>query len=318
MTTKQSLSVIILSFNEAIHIRRAVQSALTVADDVLVVDSHSTDSTVYTAREAGARVLRHKWVNYATQFNWALCHGDIHSDWVMRLDADEYLSEDLARMLQEVLRDAKEDVGAFEVNLRIIFLGKEIRHGGGSSLWLTRLWRNGWAHCENRWMDEHIVLERGSIQRIKCSIIHHSLKTLSWWIDKHNGYATREALDVLRDVYDTNQSAGGSYTLNRQAARKRLTKVLLYEKLPMQLRAWAYFAYRIIVRIGFLDGPRGILYHTLQGLWYRLLVDAKLTEVLITARRDGCSIPEAVERALGVQWSTWQLEPSDRQQGMHA
>ena len=192
-----TLTVLILTYNEALHIERCVRSAQRVADEVLVVDSYSTDATADTARRLGARVLQNGWTNHATQLNWSLQNGSIHTDWVMRLDADEFLDDRLLGSLRRALSEAPEAVGGFEVNRRIRFLGREIRHGGMAPLWVTRVWRNGWARCEARWMDEHIVLSRGRISRLPGAIVDDNLNTLTWWTQKHNLYASREAVDLL-------------------------------------------------------------------------------------------------------------------------
>lgn len=192
-----TLTVLILAYNENLHIERCVRSAQRVADEVLVVDSYSTDATADIARRLGARVLQNAWTNYATQLNWSLQNGSIHTDWVMRLDADEFLDDRLLGSLRRALSEAPEAVGGFEVNRRIRFLGREIRHGGMAPLWVTRVWRNGWARCEARWMDEHIVLSRGRISRLPGAIVDDNLNTLTWWTQKHNLYANRDRKSVV-------------------------------------------------------------------------------------------------------------------------
>jgi len=220
----QGLSVVILTFNEALHIERCICNARRVADEVLVVDSYSTDDTVARAQRLGARVLQNPWTNHATQMNWALDNGGIRSEWVMRLDADEVLDERLLTDLRDRLAAASGDIGGFEVNRRIRFMGREIRHGGMAPLWVTRFWRNGWARCEARWMDEHIVLSRGRISRLPGAIIDDNLNTLTWWTQKHNLYANREAVDLLDRRYELGLAEQAASGLNRQARVKRWLK----------------------------------------------------------------------------------------------
>ena len=297
----QGLSVVILTFNEALHIERCIRSARRVADEVLVVDSYSTDDTVARAQRLGARVLQHPWTNHATQMNWALDNGGIRSEWVMRLDADEFLDDRLLGSLPRALSETPEDVGAFEVNRRIRFMGREIRHGGMAPLWVTRIWRNGWAHCEARWMDEHIVLNRGRISRLPGAIIDDNLNTLTWWTQKHNLYANREAVDLLDRRYGLGLAEQAASGLNRQARVKRWLKNRVYARLPLGVRPWLYFFYRAVLRLGVLDGARGMMFHTLQGLWYRLLVDAKVAEVQRAMAENGVNPPDAIRQVLGIE-----------------
>lgn len=294
----RDLTVFILTFNESQHIERAIRSAQRVAAEVLVVDAFSADDTVSRAQRLGARVIQHAWTNHATQVNWAITHGDIRSDWIMRLDADEFLDDELATGLSVALRAAHDGIAGFDINRRIRFLGHDIRHGGMSPLWVTRIWRNGQARCEARRMDEHMMLTTGTTGRLRGLIIDENLNSLSWWTQKHNRYASHEAIELLRRNAAPPTADEEGAGLNPQARRKRLLKNRVYARLPLGMRAWLYFLYRVVLRLGFLDGARGMIFHTLQGLWYRLLVDAKIAEVNARMARDGCVLEEAVRRAL--------------------
>ena len=298
-----SLTVIILTYNEALHIERCIRSAQQVAREILVVDSGSSDETADRARTLGARVLQNPWTNHATQMNWALDHGHIRTDWVMRLDSDEFLDETLAGILMEALTAAPVDVAGFEITRRIRFMGREIKHGGMAPMWVTRLWRSGWARCESRWMDEHMVVSRGRVARLSGGIIDENLNSLTWWTQKHNAYASREAVDLLDAKYRLGLGDEGTEGLNRQARIKRWLKTRLYSRLPLGVRPWLYFFYRAFFRLGFLDGSRGMLFHTLQGLWYRQLVDAKVTEVEDAVLQRGCDIRKAIHDVLGIDLS---------------
>ena len=273
------LTVIILTYNEAVHIRRCLESALRVASEVIVVDSGSNDGTQEIARQAGVRVLHHEWMNHAYQLNWAIENGGISTEWVMRLDADEYMDERLAQEIRRNIALAPDDVTGFEVRRLVVFQGKRIRFGGGVSPGrVLRLWRRGKARCEQRWMDEHMILLEGHSRFLRGTLYDHSLKTLTWWVEKHNRYANREAVDLLNKKYRFLPDESIPKGLTRTAKIKRLLKNEIYRKLPGGLRAILYFIYRIVFRLGLLDGSRGMTFHFLQGLWYRLMVDMKVTE----------------------------------------
>lgn len=294
------LTVVVLTYNESLHIARCIRSAQRVANEVLVVDSYSTDDTVYQARGLGARVLQNPWTNHAAQLNWALDNGDIAAKWIMRLDADEFLDETLVASLGKALDTAAVDVGGFEVNRRIRFMGREIRHGGMAPLWVIRFWRMGWARCEERWMDEHMLLNRGRVARLPGALVDDNRNSLSWWTQKHNAYASREAVELLGLRYGLQLSVEPAAGLNRQARLKRWLKSNVYSRLPLGMRPWLYFFYRAVLRLGILDGTHGMMFHTLQGLWYRSLVDAKVGEVERLQREEGLELQQAIRHVLEI------------------
>lgn len=295
-----TLTAIILTLNESLHIERCVCAARSMADEVLVVDSYSTDDTVVLAQRLGARILQHPFNNHADQLNWTLENGQIRTDWIMRLDADEYPDDRMASSLRSTLSQAPSDVGGFEVNRQVWFLGRIIRHGGMSPMWVTRIFRNGWARCETRWMDEHMVLSKGRVERMEGNIIDNNAKSLTWWTQKHNLYSNREAVHLLNTRYNLGIADEAGEGLNPQARHKRWLKKNVYSRLPLSLRAWLYFFYRAIFRLGFLDGPRGMMFHALQGLWYRLLVDAKVAEVELAMQQHGLGPQQAILQILGI------------------
>jgi glycosyltransferase involved in cell wall biosynthesis len=309
-TALASLTAIILTFNEHLHIRRCIENVRQVASHVVVVDSGSTDDTVAIAQSLGAIVLTNPFVNHAVQFNWALDHALIETEWVMRLDADEYLDARLLAQLPGTLAGATTEVKAFSVRRPTTFLGRRIAHGGMSP-WLLRFWRRGAARCELRWMDEHMLLvDGGEVRRLPGNIVDHNLNNLSWWADKHNRYASREACDLLMLRDRSRVRTHAATDPGGQAGLKRVMKERVYSRLPLGLRPWLYFAYRLILRGGFLDGYRGMMFHTLQGLWYRLLVDAKVMQVERLIRHEGLSIEQAVREALGIELAAHPVDPS--------
>lgn len=295
------ITAIVLTFNEEKHLARCLRSIQGVASDVFVIDSFSTDRTVEIAKELGAQILQHKWVNYATQFNWALGQLPADTEWVLRIDADEYLTPDLAVEIQRRLPTLGSEVEGVYVNRRMTFCGRPIRYGGVFPVQVLRLFRHGRGQCENRWMDEHIKVS-GATVVFHGALIDDNLNALTWWTDKHNKYASREAVDLLNLEYgfmphdSVAQLRGGS-----QAGVKRWLKERMYVRLPAGLRAFAYFFYRYVLRLGFLDGQAGADFHILQGFWYRYLVDAKVAEVKRYMRQHGVGVRDAIKDVLGIR-----------------
>lgn len=265
-----TLAAIILTKNEERDLPACLRSLEGVTTEVYVVDSGSTDNTVDIARRFGARVLCNPFTNYSSQFNWALDNCGSQADWVLRIDADERLSDGLRTALDGTLQSAGADISGICVPLRIRFLGRELRFGATYPIWLLRVFRRGNGRCESTWMDEHVALRTGDMVRVQGDLIHDIPKDLTSWTAKHNWYASRECQDV------TAQQA--ALTLQGQARRKRWLKQNVYLQLPLFYRALAYWFYRYFIRLGFLDGTEGLVYHFLQGFWYRFLVDAKLYE----------------------------------------
>lgn len=303
------LTAVILTFNEAKHLPRCLASLANVVDRVLVVDCYSSDETVALARAHGARVVQRAWFNYADQFNWALTQLDPDTEWVLRIDADEYLTPPLAEEIRTGLPAVRPEVDGVYVNRRMTFQGRLIRHGGVFPVRVLRLFRAGRGQCERRWMDEHIKVA-GPTLAFRGELIDDNLNSLTWWTDKHNKYASREAVDLLNLEFGfmPHDTVAG-LRKGSQAGFKRWLKERVYARLPGGFRAFAYFFYRYVMRLGFLDGRQGTAFHFLQGFWYRYLVDAKLAEVKHYMACHGVDVTEAIERVLEIRCTPRSGEP---------
>lgn len=273
------LSVIILTYNEELHIRRCIENVKPVAKEIFIVDSFSTDQTLRIAGELNARVYQNRWENdHAKQFNWALAHLPIRTKWVLRLDADEYLTDELMSELNRKLPHLPEEVTGIVFKRRHFFLGKWVRKGV-YPVRLLRLFQYRKAFCEQRLMDEHIRITAGECIDFEADFIDHNLNDLSWWTSKHIGYAIREAAELLDVEFCLfPQKQKNEEQLSTQAAAKRAKK-MAYARQPLFVRAFAYFVYRYIFKLGFTEGKEGFLWNFLQGWWYRTLVDVKIYEI---------------------------------------
>lgn len=277
----QTLAAIILTKDEEKHIERCLNSLKGVCDEIVVVDCFSTDRTVEIAELLGARVVKHAWKNYATQFNYGVHECGIKSDWIWRIDADEFIEEKLGEAVKAAINEhAEDDVNGIYVRKRIDFMGKPLMHGGWYPSYHLKVWRRGHGECENRWMDEHIKLFDGTTMTIETGDqVDANLNDLTWWTGKHNGYATREVVDMLTMEYGLqNESEVEPKLLGTEEQRKRWLK-LKYIKAPLFVRPFINFNIRYVLKAGFLDGKEGFIWHFLQGFWYRYLVDAKIYEL---------------------------------------
>lgn len=274
-----SISVLVLTHNEEVNLPALFESVQGWVMAVYVVDSGSTDRTVEIAGSYGAIVKYHPWRTYADQFNWGLDNMPISTEWVLRLDADERVTPELAEELQRTLPGLLPDVTGMYVKYRNYFLGRWIRHGGIYPIWLMRVFRYGKARCENLWMDEHTVLLEGRAGKLTHDLIHHSFKDLNFFTLKHNSYASREALDIIGQSQHEDGHTISANLFGAQNERKRWLKGNIYKRSPLFLRAFLFFVYRYFFLWGFLDGSQGLIFHVLQGLWYRFYVDAKIWEM---------------------------------------
>jgi len=292
-TASDGLTVVILTFDEAIHIERAIASVAGIATRVLVVDSFSRDDTVDRAHALDADVVQHAFVNQARQLQWALDSCGIDTAWVLRLDADEVIKPDLARAIADTLPRLPAGVTGINFKRRHIFMGRWIRHGGRYPLVMLRLWRNGLGRVEDRWMDEHIAVKSGLTITLDGGFADINLRDLSWFTDKHNRYATREAVERVgrRHALLGKDPGLDRHSASRQAAAKRWIKERFYNKLPFGAGPFGYFLYRYLIQLGFLDGRAGLIYHFLQGCWYRFLVEARVVE--LEAGIADCATPAA-------------------------
>jgi glycosyltransferase involved in cell wall biosynthesis len=304
------LTVVIITFNEERHIRRCINTLSPLGAEIVVVDSFSTDRTAEIAEELGARVSKHVFVNHASQFQWALDHAEIVTPWIMRLDADEVIEPDLLAEILEKVPTLPESVVGINLKRKHIFMGRWIRHGGRFPLVMLRIWRRGKGRVENRWMDEHMIVWGGKTVTFDHCFSDVNLSDLSSFTAKHNGYATREAVDVLNEKYrffetDRDLTLKSS---SLQAVVKRRFKENIYNRMPFWLGPAVYFLYRYIIQLGFLDGVEGLIYHFLQGFWYRFLVGAKIVEFerLLAASSDKSERLQLLEQASGLRLTSEQ------------
>ena len=269
------LTVIILTRNEEDNLRKCIESVRSCARRIAVIDSFSTDGTKALAESLGAEVFEHAFENHAAQFNWALEAIGVDTAWVMKLDADEEFTPELAQEVEARLEQLPEGVNGVILRRRVYFMGRWLRHGGKYPELLLRIFRTGHGMSEMRLMDEHLVVTDGKAICFSQDFIDKNNKRLEWWINKHNWYSNKEVLQQ-----QTAESGPGVETTSTslQARVKRFLKKHGYYTLPKFFRAHLYFIYRYYIRLGFLDGTEGKIYTFLQAYWYRFLVDAKMYE----------------------------------------
>jgi glycosyltransferase involved in cell wall biosynthesis len=272
---KLSLTLVILTKDEELNLEKCLKSVGSLPTQIVIVDSGSTDKTLEIAKKYKAEIYTHPFTTQADQFNWAVDTLKITGEWILRLDADEELLPELLHEIKEKLPLLSEEVKGVILSRRVYFMNRWIRHGGYYPTWLLRVFRTGAGRSEDREMDEHLILTSGVATKFTNDFIDNNQKGLKFWIAKHNNYSTREAYAEMKKyeiAVSTSLHAG-------QAERRRWLKEKIYARFPLFIRPFLYYFYRYILRLGFLDGMPGLIFHFLQGFWYRFLVDAKIYEI---------------------------------------
>lgn len=278
--SNHNITFIILTFNEEIHIERCLKSLLPYSNDIWVVDSYSTDRTLEIAEKFGVKTVKHPFENQAQQFNWAIDNLEINGAWIWRVDADEYISADLGEKVTKAIAECNDDVNGIYVNKAIVFQGCKLKHGGWYPAPQIKVIRKGFGRSENKMMDEHLIITEGKTIYVDEDQTDENLNSLTWWTQKHNGYATREAENMLRMKYglDDDAESVSPRLFGNDTERKRWLKKK-YAQMPLFVRPFLYFFARYFFKLGFLDGKSGLIWYVLQGFWYRFLVDAKINEI---------------------------------------
>lgn len=284
-----AVDVVILTHNEEANVAYAVCSVMGWVREVYVVDSFSTDQTVNIARQLGCHVVQNAFVDYAKQRNFAIDQLPVKSEWILFLDADEWLTEDLKSEIARLIESSPEENG-FYIKWRLIWMERWIRRGYYPT-WILRLFRRGMARCEDRGVNEHLIVS-GSVGYLRHDFVHEDRKGIDDWIVKHNRYATREALELIKREGHQQQAEirvnfGGS-----QAERKRWLRYKVWNRLPPLVRPFFYFGYRYILTGAFLEGRAAFVFHFLHALWYPLLIDARYLEMKSSARGKASGAPD--------------------------
>jgi glycosyltransferase involved in cell wall biosynthesis len=270
------ISVLILTRDEALNLRGCLES-VAWCDDVVVLDSHSTDRTVEVALESGARVFRRRFDDFATQRNWAIDNIAFRHDWVFHLDADERFTPELLAACRRAVSEDRRS--AFLVPSKMMLWGRWLRHAAAYPIYQMRLMKVG----EVRFVQHGHGQREGAAARgvgtLAGPYLHHSFsKGFTEWFERHNRYSTEEALQCLREV--RNGRVHWADLVSRAPLARRRALKELSARLPM--RPWLKFLYMYFVRMGCLDGAAGLTYCCLQAV-YEYMICAKLEEL----RRSG-------------------------------
>ena len=249
----QKLTVIIPCYNAEQSIEKCLQS-VRWADELLVVDSYSTDGTLEIAAKHTDTIIQHEYVNYAQQNNWAIPQAKY--DWVLILDSDEEVSPALAEAIQELLQRGPDKEG-YWIDRTNYLLGKRIKHSGWGQDKVLRLFRRDLGRLSDKRV--HAEVELQNTGTLRGHIDHHSVTGMAEWVSKITRYSSWKAEDKFQN-------------------QTRMPVLHLLFRPPFR------FIKDFIFRLGFLDGWRGFLIAAMSA-YAELIMSAKLTHKICTKRR---------------------------------
>lgn len=272
MANRPIICAIILTYNEAEHLHRCLLSLSRVTNLIYIVDSHSTDSTVSIASSFGCKISYRAFTYHADQFNWALNTLPWAVDWVLRLDADEILSNDLSLELTTSTKLLDRSLHGIVLRRRFVVSGHIIRYGYRPSS-IVRLIRP-FIRYQNTLMDEHFDIDISKCDLLTPLFYDFNLKPFSWWFDKHYIYAKKEALKcIFGDDISSTLTILDDKLLYHKPHLKHIRPKSLYYSLPPFLRALLFYLFRMIFLLGILNPPSSLRFIFFQTLVYRLMVD---------------------------------------------
>jgi glycosyltransferase involved in cell wall biosynthesis len=288
------LTVIVVTRNEELNLERCLASVHGLADQIFVIDSESTDRTREIARRFADEVRELPyddtriipWI-----FQWGLDNLPIRNHWVLILEADQAPTAELAIELRTLFAGPAIQESGFYIRRKQIFRGRWIRFGGYGGKHLLKLFRRDRSSLDPVEQDTRVYVQ-GEVGRLRAPLEEWNRKedSILFYLQKHLRYAEAFAREELL-------RRGGTAPWK---ARPRLLgtpdeRVLWlrdrYYRLPLYLRPFLYFGYRYVLQLGFLDGRQGLIFHFLQALWFRLVVDVRLDELLAAARQDPRAAP---------------------------
>lgn len=275
------VSAVVLTRDEERNLPACLASIKDLVDEIFVVDSGSTDRTVAIARGAGAQVVTHEFSGHSAQWQWALAALPLRHAWVLGLDADQRLTPELATELRTLFADPGRTASfaGFYVSRRNIFRGKWIRWGGYYPKRFIKLFRRDRLLHEAADLLDHHFRVQGKVGTLGHDIIEENLKEddIDFWIRKHLRYAELLATEEARRRNGHTPTTVRPVLFGNPDERAEWQKQT-WSVLPRFVRPPAYFLWRYVFLLGFLDGKQGFAFHFLHAFWFRLVTDLKIDE----------------------------------------
>ncbi len=264
----ESVSVMIFTLNEEIHLQSCLNS-LQWCKDIIVVDSFSTDHTNKICKSKNIRFFQNQFEGFGTQRNWALENCSPINDWVLILDADERVTPELSLELIDIANHNPTDVAAYRVKRRFHMWGRWLRYSSLYPTWVVRFIHKDRVHYINRGHAETQEV-KGIIGELKFDLIDENLKGIDEWFERQNRYSSLEAkyeLELNSSPFHWGDCCSLD-PLRRRASLKRIAN-----KLPA--RSFLYFIYSYFLRFGFLDGRDGLVFCVMKTVYQQMITVKK-------------------------------------------
>jgi len=286
-------SIIVLSYNEELHLPRLLNSVKDLNAPIFILDSGSTDSTLAIAASFGATVLYNKFENHPKQWDFALKNFPITTPWLVCLDSDHIVTPELKAKLLNFKDADYKDIDGIYFNRKNIFKGRWLKHGGYYPFYLLKMIRYGKGYSDlNENMDHRFIVPGKTMIWKDGHILEENLKEnqIKFWIDKHNRYSDLVAQEEVERMMALRTQTLKPHFWGSPDERTAWLKQRWW-KMPRYVRPFLYFTYRFIFKLGILDGKNGVIFHFLQGFWFRLIVDVKIDELLKKAQEEQVKTP---------------------------
>jgi len=275
-------SFVILTYNEEVHLPRLLSSIQNLNAETFILDSGSTDRTLEICETYKAKIGFHAFDNHPKQWDAALRIFTFSTPWLICLDADQIVTPELNRQLQDFQDEDHKHLDGIYFNRKNYFKGHWLQYGGYYPKYLLKMFRTGIGHSDlNENMDHRFVVPGSTLTWKNGHILEENLKEndISFWISKHNRYSDLLASEEVERMNKLRIQTVNTDFWGNPDERTAWLKNLWWQ-LPRFLRPFLYFTYRMIFQLGILDGRKGILFHFLQGFWFRIIVDVKIAEIL--------------------------------------
>lgn len=267
------ISILILTYNEENNLTRCLES-LTWADDIVVLDSFSTDRTVEIANESGARVYQRKFDNEASHREFSIREIKFKYPWVYNPDADEVPSPDLCEEMLSVVRYGEPDIVAYRMKFKTMFMDKWIRFSSLYPTWVVRLFKPDNIHFERSINLNYKI--NGKEGRLKNHFLHFTFNNgFDAWFAKHNQYSHFEAIESMSSLSKKFSHWQALLLPSSEMERRRALKELSFR---VPFRPTFRFIYMYFVRGGIFDGVAGFTYCRLLAI-YEYMIVLKLNEL---------------------------------------
>ena len=250
MVSQKSISAVMITKNEAHNMDRVLKNLGSWADEIIVLDSYSTDQTCAIAKNHGARLYKRKFDNFGSHWNFFLTQIEIKTDWVIKIDPDEILSDELKLAIKANM--SNDNIAAMSFPRLLFFFGKPLN----IKQQITRVWRNGSAHFTDAIVNEHVIVD-GKIKSLTDLMLHFDSPSLEHWIEKQNRYSSMEAIALAKNQFAYSPRLFGNNNERRMWLKKH------FRFLPG--RFLLIFIYYYVAKGLFLSGYPGYVFSRLRA-----------------------------------------------------